>query len=270
MAQRFGIPTIYDSWQELVAAQDTDAIVIGTWPMLHAPITVAALAAGKHVLCEARMAMNAEEARAMRDAARARPRLVAQVVPSPYTLPVDATVQRYIADGTLGDLLAINIRDGNAFLDRDAPLHWRQDTALSGVNIMSLGIWYEALLRWAGEATSVMARGKTFVTMRKDATGLMRAVRVPEHLDVIADLACGAQAHLQISNVSGLAGGPEAWIFGSRGTLRLAAGKLYFGDRSAGRARRSRDPARPGRRMARRRGIHQRHTRRGIDHAYDL
>src|SRR5262249_45416623 len=150
------------------------------WPMLHAPITLAALAAGKHVLCEARMAMNAGEARAMRDAAQARPRLVAQVVPSPYTLRVDRTIQRYIADGALGDLLAINIRDGNAFLDPDAPLHWRQDIALSGTNIMSLGIWYEALLRWVGEAASVMARGKTFVTMRKDAAGVMRAVRVPE------------------------------------------------------------------------------------------
>jgi predicted dehydrogenase len=231
VARQFGIPTIYDSWQELVAAPDTDAIVIGTWPYLHCRVTLAALAAGKHVLCEARMAMNAQEARAMRDAAQARPWLVAHVVPSPMTLRVDATVRRLIAEGYLGDLLAIEARDGSAFLDRAAPLHWRQDFELSGFNVMALGIWYEALMRWAGEAIRVTAMGKTFVRMRSDASGTMRAVRIPEHLDVIADMACGAQAHIQLSNVTGLAGASEAWLFGSAGTLRFFENKLYGGRR---------------------------------------
>jgi predicted dehydrogenase len=233
VAQRFDIPKVYDSWQELVAAPDTDAIVIGTWPYLHAPVTLATLAADKHVLCEARMAMNAAEARLMRDAARAKPQLVAQVVPSPFTLGVDATVQRLIADGYLGEILAVTARDGNQFLDPAAPLHWRQDAGLSGANVLTLGIWYEALLRWVGEATRVVAMGKTFVKMRKDADGRARAVRVPEHVDVVADLACGAQAHLQMSSVTGLAGQPEAYLFGSRGTLRFAEGKLYGGQPGA-------------------------------------
>ena len=136
VADQFGIPTIYERWEDLVAAPDTDAIVIGTWPYMHCRVTLAALAAEKHVLCEARMAMNAQEARAMRDAARARPRLVAQVVPSPMTLGVDATVRRMLAEGYLGELLAIEVREGSAFLDRDAPLHWRHDVDLSGFNVM--------------------------------------------------------------------------------------------------------------------------------------
>src|SRR5919199_5996840 len=65
VARRFGIPHIYDTWQELIAAPDTGAIVIGTWPYLHARATLAALGSGKHVLCEARMAMDAREAYAM-------------------------------------------------------------------------------------------------------------------------------------------------------------------------------------------------------------
>lgn len=231
VAQEFGIPTIYDTWQELVAAADTNAIMIGTWPYLHCLATLAALDAGKHVLCEARMAMNAAEARTMRDAARAHPQLVAQIVPSPYTLRVDATIQRLIASGYLGDLLAVTVRDGNAFLDADAPLHWRQDVDLSGVNIMGLGIWYEALLRWVGAAERVQAMGKTFVRMRKDTAGRMRAVRVPEHIDVVAAMACGAQAHIQISAVTGLAGPPEACLFGGLGTLRFSQNTLYGGRR---------------------------------------
>ncbi len=233
VAQRFGISKVYDRWQELVAAPDTNAIVIGTWPNLHCPVTLAALAANKHVLCEARMAMTAHEARAMRDAARTKPQLVAQVVPSPYTLRVDATVQRLIADGYLGDILAVSVRDGSSFVNPAAPLHWRQDADMSGVNVLSLGIWYEALLRWVGEATRVLAMGKTFVRMRKDADGGMRAVRVPEHVDVVVDLACGAQAHLRVSSVTGLAGPPEAYLFGKEGTLRFSENKLYGGSRDA-------------------------------------
>jgi len=231
VADQFGIPTVYDSWQELVAAPDTAAIVIGTWPYMHCRVTLAALDAGKHVLCEARMAMNAHEAHAMRDAARARPQLVAQVVPSPMTLGVDRTIKRLLADGYLGDLLAIEVRDGNAFLDRDAALHWRQDFDLSGYNVMSLGIWYEAILRWAGAASRVTATGKTFVRMRKDAGGSMRAARVPEHIDVLADMDCGALAHIQVSSVTGLAGAAEAWLYGSAGTLRFSGGRLYGGRR---------------------------------------
>ena len=230
-AEQFGIPTTYAHWNELVDAPDTNAIVIGTWPYLHCQATLAALAAGKHVLCEARMAMNATEAWEMYDAAQANPHLVLQIVPSPMTLRVDATLQRFIASGFLGDLLAIEVRVGGDFLDAAAPLHWRQDFDLSGFNIMSMGIWYEALLRWVGEATRVQAMGKTFTRMRTDDSSSLRAVRVPEHVDVVADMACGAQLHMQVSSVTGLAGAPEAFLFGSEGTVRVAADTLYGGKR---------------------------------------
>ena len=177
------------------------------------------------------MAANAEEAWAMRDAAQARPYLVAQVVPSPFTLRVDKMVQKLIADGYLGDLLAIEVRAGGSFLDLEGSLHWRQDFDLSGFNMMTLGIWYEAMMRWVGEATGVTAMGKTFVRMRKDTSGVLRAVRIPEHLDVVADMACGAQAHFQISTVAGLAGAPEAYLSGSKGTLRFSQDRLYGGQR---------------------------------------
>ena len=56
-------------------------------------------------------------------------------------------------------------------------LHWRQDFDLSGMNVMTMGIWYEAILRWVGAASRVSAAGKTFVRMRKDAGGMLRAAR---------------------------------------------------------------------------------------------
>lgn len=231
VAAQFGIPQVYDSWMDLVIAPDINAVVIGTWPYMHARVTIASLAAGKHVLCEARMAMNAAEAHAMRDAARARPHLIAQIVPSPMTLSVDRTIKRLLAEDYLGDLLAIDVRSGGDFLNPGSPLHWRQDADLSGLNIMSLGIWYEAVMRWAGPAVSVAAMGKTYTRMRRNAAGYLQATAIPEHIDVLADMACGAQFHMQVSAVTGLAGAPEAWLFGSHGTLRYTQDTLFGGRR---------------------------------------
>lgn len=223
-ADEFGIPTVYDSWQELIEAADTNAIVIGTWPYMHCRLTLAALAANKHVLCEARMAMNASEAHQMRDAARRNPRLVSQIVPSPFSFGVDKTIQRLIGEGYLGRILAIDARsNGTAFLDPDGPMQWRHDYDLSGMNIMFMGIWYEALTRWVGGATEVTAMGQTFVSMRKNADGIMQPCRIPEHLDVMAKMDCGAQLHLQCSTVTGLVGATEAYLYGDQGTLHVDA-----------------------------------------------
>lgn len=228
VARQFGIAAVYDSWEELVRGPDSDAIVIGTWPYLHCPVTLAALEAGKHVMCEARMAMNADEAGTMWAAALRHPELVTQVVPSPLTLRVDNTVKRLIGEGYLGRILTVDVRAMNgAFLDTKAPLHWRQDVELSGLNVMSLGIWCEALMRWIGEATSVAARGKVFVGTRRDPrTGTEKAVKVPEHLVVMADMACGAQATFVLSTVAGHIEANEAVLCGTEGTLRITNGVL--------------------------------------------
>ena len=179
------------------------------------------------------MALDADEARTMLEALRAAPHLIGQVVPAPYTLDFDRTVRDLLADGYLGDLLAIDVQiSQGAFVDAESPLHWRQNRELSGYNALSLGIWYESLLRWVGPATRVLAMTRVMVNRRKDADGALWAVSVPDHIDVLCDMACGAQAHLQVSAVTGLSRG-GAWLYGSDGTLFLdtAANVLRGGRR---------------------------------------
>ena len=53
VAGEFNIPKTYGTWRELVADEEIDAVVIGTWPYLHERVTVSALTSGKHVMCEA-------------------------------------------------------------------------------------------------------------------------------------------------------------------------------------------------------------------------
>ncbi|MEX1022852.1 MAG: Gfo/Idh/MocA family oxidoreductase, partial [Dehalococcoidia bacterium] len=83
VADQFGIPNVVTDPRDVFDDPDVDAVCIGTWPYRHRDYTVAALEAGKHVLVEARMAMNAEEAREMLAVSRQHPDLVAQIVPSP-------------------------------------------------------------------------------------------------------------------------------------------------------------------------------------------
>jgi predicted dehydrogenase len=225
VAKEFGIARVYDDWRELVRADDVDAVCIGTWPYMHREVTEAALAAGKHVLCEARMAMNAADGRRMLDAARRAPHLVAQLVPAPHTLEVDAAITERVAGGDVGDVLAVELQAAQGrFVDRDEPMHWRHDIALSGLNVMNMGIWYEAMMRWLGPARRVMAMTKVAVPRRRDGGGAWHEVRVPDHVDILADLARGGGvAHLRFSAVTALAPSSEVWIFGTEGTLRLEA-----------------------------------------------
>ncbi|MGA0333131.1 MAG: Gfo/Idh/MocA family protein [Kiritimatiellia bacterium] len=222
-ADEFGIPRTASQWQEVVADPDLDAVVIGTWPYLHAPISIAALEAGKHVLCEARMAMNAHEADAMLAAAERHPDLVAQIVPSPFTLHWDRFIQRNLAEGLIGDLLAVDVfATSHAFLNPDLPMSWRQDIRLSGLNVMGMGIYYEAMARWTGHAKTVKALGRVQVKQRPDETGTLQDLYVPDHVDVFGELHSGASYHLRCSQITGACPTPDDFIlYGEKGTLRL-------------------------------------------------
>ena len=235
VADEFGIPKVYDRWTDLVEANDTNAICIGTWPYLHCPVTLAALEAGKHVLTEARMALDASQARAMRAASLAKPHLVTQIVPAPMTLKYDRTIEDLIAEGFLGDILAVDIQGNDgSFVNKESPVHWRQDRDLSGFNILNMGIWYETLMRWVGPATSVQAMTTVNINRRRDAQGRLAAITVPDHVDALCRMACGAQAHLRFSAVTGHSPASQVWLFGSEGTLHLdmGSGKLRGGRRA--------------------------------------
>ncbi|HIN25183.1 MAG TPA: Gfo/Idh/MocA family oxidoreductase [Dehalococcoidia bacterium] len=244
IAGEYEIPKVYDNWRQLIDDDEIDAVCIGTWPYMHRTLVLEALAAEKHVLCEARMAMNAKEAHDMLDASRRKPHLVAQIVPAPATLVVDETIIEHVANGYLGEILAVRLRvadahgrvDGGAadtFVHPEAPLHWRQNRDLSGYNILGMGIWYESLMRYVGPAAKVMAMTKVCVPRRMDEDGHLAAVSVPDHVNVICQMASGAQADLSWSTITGMQTGSEMWLFGTEGTLLLKAPPMtsLFGGR---------------------------------------
>jgi predicted dehydrogenase len=221
-AREFGISKTYRHWEELIDDPAIDAVCIGTWPYLHCPITLAALARGKHVLTEARMAMNGAEARRMLAAAQARPELVAQIVPSPIGFRAHRVIRELIDSGYLGRLReVVAIGTGDQLADADTPLGWRQVGELSGVNMLILGILHETLVRWTPDPVRVMAQLQAFVPERLDpATGLRRRVGTPDSIQCLTMIEGGARGLYHVSGVTRFGPGTQVHLYGSEGTLK--------------------------------------------------
>lgn len=204
VAKEFGIPRVAADWRAVVDDPAVDAICIGTWPNMHAEVAIAALEAGKHVLTEARMARDLDEATAMALAAHSHPELVAQIVPSPFILRHADVMRGLLGDGGIGGLREIRATHTTATnADSSAPLTWRQDHALSGNNIMSMGIVYEAVQQVLGTADPewVQADAAIFTAARKDSNGKSVAIEIPEVISILARYANGSRLSMYISGL---------------------------------------------------------------------
>ncbi len=222
-AHELEIPRTFPNWQALVADPGIDAVCIGAWPNLHCEATCAALAAGKHVLTEARMARNLAEAREMLAAANRRPDLVAQVVPSPFGLVQDRFVKNLLEQDYLGSLREVVVLGADdAFWDYTKLLHWRQDAQISGYNVLSLGILHETVARWVGRPTRVFAQSAIFEATRPapDRPGLI-PVTVPEVVNVLAEIDGGARSVYHFSGMTLFGPGKQIHLYGSTGTIKL-------------------------------------------------
>ena len=228
VARDYGIPKQYPNWQALVADDSIDAVVVGTWPNLHCDVTCAALAAGKHVLCEARMARNVAEARQMVAAAAAHPDRIAMLVPSPFGLECDPEVSRIVKTGFLGELReVVVIGADDQFHDYSKFLHWRQDSSISGVNVLSLGIMHEVVSRWIPQPERVFAQAQTFEPSRPNphGDGDLR-VTVPDSVHVMTQYGqSGASGLYHFSGITLTGPGKQVHLYGALGTIKVIFGE---------------------------------------------
>jgi predicted dehydrogenase len=220
VATEFGVPAVETEWRRVVERPDLDAVFIGTPPYLHCEATLAALEAGKHVFCQARMARDAAEARAMY-ARSLRSDRVTMLCPPPNGMRGDRVMRRLIGEGFLGAVRDVHATGlAASYADPDAPLHWRQEFAVSGYNLLTLGMWIEVLHRWVGPHRRVAAVTRVHTPTRKRADGgPPEAVRHPESVAIAAELASGAAASYHFSGVARCAPHNTIQIYGSDGTL---------------------------------------------------
>ena len=232
VADEFGIPRAYANWRELLDDDSIHAVTIGTWPYMHRTLTLATLDSGRHVLCQARMANDAQEARDMLEASLRHPELVCQLVPTSMSYRIDNVLKRLIGEGFLGEVLSVELqRLQTRFPVADGELDWRHDREFSGYNILNIGASYESMMRWLGRGNRVMAMSKVHVPYRRNATGEPTSVTMPDHVDILYELTNGAQVHMRASETTGLSTGSQTWIYGSEATIHVDRRQRIFAGR---------------------------------------
>jgi predicted dehydrogenase len=215
VAAEFKIPIVVDHWQDVIAIKDLNVIWIGTTPHLHAPITIAALQAGKHVFCQARMAMDLSEAREMLTAARVHNKQVTMLCPPPHGMKHGKYFKHLLNTGYIGQPYHFRLNAMNdMFSDPDAPAHWRQRVELSGMNIMSVGIYAEVLGKWLGQPLRLFSRHEIFTRRRGEVL-----VQVPDFVQVIGEWPKNLLGTLEWSCVAMHAPQECLEIYGREGTL---------------------------------------------------
>jgi predicted dehydrogenase len=219
-AREFEVPNQFADWRELVRSDGVDAVVIGTPPYMHREISCAALAAGKHVFCQARMALDYADAKAMYECAQAADR-TAMICPPPHFMYGDRLMRRLLREGFVGRPLNAVVRSYAAtYADPDAPLHWRQIGRISGINTLDVGMMVEVIQRWLGDYSRVTALTQTVYPERSTRDGGRAPVDRPDALSAVATLENGALATFLWSGVARHAGPNFIEIYGDDGTLR--------------------------------------------------
>ncbi len=159
-AEKYGIEKTYTDYNEMLALPELDAVSVCTPNAVHAPAAIAALNAGKHVLCEKPMATNAEDAKAMREAAEKNNKLLAIGFVRRYGNDIKM-LKEIIANDDLGEIYYGKVcyirRNGN-------PGGWFSVKAVSGGGpLIDLGVHVIDYVRYAlGNPKPVSVYGATF------------------------------------------------------------------------------------------------------------
>lgn len=176
-AARLGWAESSDDWHAVIGRDDIDVVDICTPGDTHAEIAIAALAAGKHVLCEKPLANTVAEAEQMTTvAAAAHRRGIKTMVGFTYRrVPAIALARQLVADGRIGDIRHVRAQYLQDWIaDPEAPLSWRLDKAKAGSGALGdIGAHIIDLTQFiAGDRiVEVSGRLETFVKERPYAAG---------------------------------------------------------------------------------------------------
>jgi predicted dehydrogenase len=206
-AAKYQIPDLHASYADLVADPDLDAVYVPLPNSLHAEWTLAALRAGKHVLCEKPLTSNATEARQVADAAAATGLVVMEAFHYRYH-PLTARVLQLLAEGAIGPVRRIEAR--LCFpLPRFGDIRYRYD--LAGGATMDAGCYPIHLLRvLAGEQPEVVS-----------ARAKLHSPQVDRYLTAEFRFPDGATGRVTTSMWSARLLSVSAKVSGESGELRL-------------------------------------------------
>jgi predicted dehydrogenase len=237
VARDFGLKA-YDTAEALAHAPDVDLVVVTSTPDSHARYAIAALEAGKHVLCEKPMALDTFEAATMVTAAEAHPHQLAWIDHELRYEPNRRRARELIRSSAIGELRHIELslkpylRGDGRPQAADAPWNWWFDASRGGGILGAVGSHLIDLVRFlsGSEVTYVAGLVETFVRERRDEHGVVRPVTADDLASCVLQTGRGVVATITLSTVAHHGPGHAGQITGSDGTLLLSGEtKLEFG-----------------------------------------
>jgi predicted dehydrogenase len=244
-AELYGFASWSDDWAEVVGRDDVDLVDICTPGAAHAEMALAALAAGKHVLCEKPLANSLVDARHMAGAAQqaAAKGVFAMVGFNNRRVAAVAAARALIAEGRIGALRHVRAVYLQGWLvDPLFPLTWRLDGAEAGSGALGDLLSHVVdLVRYltGEEVDEVVSMLETFVRQRPlgssgaglsataDQEGRTGPVTVDDACAVLARLSGGALATLEATRMApGSNNALAVELNGSRGSLRFDLERL--------------------------------------------
>jgi predicted dehydrogenase len=244
VASEFGIEHAARDWRELIARDDLDLISIVTPPSTHMEMTLAALRAGRAVLCEKPMAMNAEEARRMSEAARESGAL-ALIDHELRFVSARLRMRELLRGGLIGRVRHAKLifrSDSRAQAER--PWNWWSSAEAGGGALGAISSHAIDAFHWllGSGVAGVFCQLATHVKERADAeSGAPRAVTTDDEANLLlrfedGEWTTGATGTISLSMVEA---GPSEHcleLYGSEGALVLTgAGELQHARIGEGR-----------------------------------
>jgi len=220
-ATSLGIARATGDWREAIADRTIDMIAIATPNLLHAPIAIAALEAGKAVYCEKPLATSIPDAEAMVAAAAASTKPTAVGFTYLYN-PMIVLARELIAAGEIGEITAFRGIHAEDFMaSADAPYNWRCEADQAGGALADIGSHIIAMaLHLVGDIAAVSGRLHTAHKARRNAAGAARAVTVDDQMDAVIEFSGGATGTLAASWIaSGHKMGLAFEVSGTRGSI---------------------------------------------------
>jgi scyllo-inositol 2-dehydrogenase (NADP+) len=155
-AERFLVRSVASTLDSLLCS-DVDAVYVATHPDTHAELCVAAIEAGKHVLCEKPAALNVRQVERVIAAAREHGRLFMEAMKPPF-FPLYRRLQEHLKADPIGPVGFVRAGHCDSSIGPDYPLHFRE---LGGGGILGIGP-YEAFLAldWLGPLKRVQTMGR--------------------------------------------------------------------------------------------------------------
>ncbi len=201
---RLGFEEGVVGWEDAVRRTDIDAVIVATPPDLHHDVAIAAIAAGKHVLCEKPLARTAEDAADMLEAAD-QAGVVALVGFNLRYAPALLQARKMMDERACGEIHHVSGRYFQDFArDPARPISWRYQAARGGSGALAdIGSHLLDCARsLAGEITSVSGMRRTVVAERPTADGASARVDVDDYAAVLARFDSGALGTFEVSRVA--------------------------------------------------------------------